>query len=47
MLERKVLVGETLGAVDTSRACAVAVEEVAALAHKLGDLFIVCQWRVF
>ena len=38
MLQGEVLVGERLGAVDARRAGAVAVEEVAALAHEAGDL---------
>lgn len=38
MLQGEVLVGKGLGAVDTGAARAVAVEEVAALAHEVGDL---------
>ncbi len=38
MLDGKVLVGEGLGAVDAGGAGAVAVEEVAALAHEVFDL---------
>lgn len=38
MLHAEVFVGEGLGAVDAGRAGAVAVEEVAALAHEVGDL---------
>ena len=38
MLQLEVLVFKLLGAVDAGRPSAVAVEEVAALAHELGDL---------
>ena len=38
VLQREVLVGEGLGAVDGGAAGAVAVEEVAALDHEVGDL---------
>jgi hypothetical protein len=38
VLEDEVLVGEALGAVDAGGARAVAVEEVAALAHEVADL---------
>jgi hypothetical protein len=38
VLQREVLVGEGLGAVDAGRAGAVAIEEVAALAHEVADL---------
>jgi len=38
VLEDKVLVGKRLGTVDARGARAVAVEEVAALAHEVGDL---------
>lgn len=40
VLQREVFVGEALGAVDAGRARAVTVEEVASLAHELGDLFL-------
>lgn len=39
MLEREVLVCEALGAVDAGRARTVAVQEVTALTHELGNLF--------
>lgn len=38
MLEREVLIGERLGPVDARATCSVAVEEVAALTHEVGDL---------
>ena len=38
VLQREVLIGEGLGAVDAGRAGAVAVEEVAALAHEVANL---------
>ncbi len=38
MAQDEVLIREGLGAVDTGRARAVAVEEVAALTHEAGDL---------
>jgi hypothetical protein len=46
MLQVEVLVGEALGAVDARGACAVAVDEVTALAHKFGDLAPSCQYFV-
>lgn len=39
MLQQKILVRKALGAVDAGRSGAVAVEEVTALAHEVGDLF--------
>jgi hypothetical protein len=38
MLQIEILVGEGLGAVYAGRAGAIAVEEVATLAHEVGDL---------
>lgn len=40
VLQLEVLVGELLGAVDAGRTGAVAVEEVAALAHEAGNLAV-------
>lgn len=40
MLQQEILVRETLGSVDASRPRAIAVEEVTALAHEVGDLFL-------
>ena len=38
MLEFEILVIEGLRAIDTSRACAVSVQEVSSLAHEIFDL---------
>ena len=39
MLQREALVGKGLGAVDAGAACAVAIEEISALDHKVFDLW--------
>ena len=44
VLQGEILVGKGLGAVDAGRACAVAVEKIAALAHEAGDLKDCVSW---
>lgn len=45
MLERKVLVGEFGGAVDVGGACAVTIQKVATLDHKVLDLVVKIERR--
>jgi hypothetical protein len=43
VLQSEVLVGKLLGAPDGPRACAVAIDEVAALDHESFDLAVLVQ----